>query len=84
MHWPIEDEDCASCHDAFDPPAREAWQAPAFHALAVHNNAFDISCVTCHGAHERGGLTGSHFLHPAIVRAECATCHSEFEEELEQ
>ncbi|MCP5058769.1 MAG: hypothetical protein GY937_18870 [bacterium] len=84
MHWPIEDEDCVSCHDAFDPPVREAWQAPAFHALAVHNTAFDVSCVSCHIAHERGGLTGSHFLHPAIVRAGCATCHSEFEKELEQ
>ncbi len=81
MHWPLWDEDCVKCHDTFDPPAREPWEPPAFHGLPVHNNVLGVACVTCHAAHERGGLADQFFLHPEPVRAACAGCHPEFEEE---
>lgn len=83
MHWPIEDEGCVKCHQAFEPSPSSNGEPQAFHALAIHNHALGVSCVACHGAHEQGGLADFHFLHPVSVRAECAKCHPEFEEELQ-
>jgi hypothetical protein len=82
MAWPLLDEDCRKCHPSFASAsaATESWETPAFHALSVHNRELGVSCVTCHLAHERGGLADRDFLHPEPVRAACARCHAEFEE----
>ncbi len=82
MRWPLRDEDCRKCHASFASAAaaRASGEAPPFHALSVHNRELGVSCVTCHRAHERGGLADRNFLHAEPVRAECARCHPEFEE----
>ena len=81
MRWSLWDEDCAQCHDRFAAPTHEAWETPAFHALAVHNHALGVDCVECHGSHEAGSAELD-FLQPGQVRSQCARCHSEFEEAL--
>ncbi len=89
MSWPLRDEDCRRCHREFastsaaseDASASfEGSEAPAFHALSVHNRALGVACVGCHLAHERGGLANHNFLHPEPVRAQCVRCHPELEE----
>jgi hypothetical protein len=82
MAWPLRDDDCRKCHAQFASAsaAPESWESPAFHALVVHNRELGVACVTCHLAHERGGLADRNFLHVEPVRAECARCHPEFEE----
>jgi hypothetical protein len=79
MRWPLRDEDCRRCHATFAARVRE-WDAPAFHELPVHNRELGVDCVECHLAHPRGGLAERGFVHPEPVRAQCARCHSEFEE----
>jgi hypothetical protein len=80
MRWPLRDEDCRRCHADF-AAAENAWDAPGFHGLPVHNRELGVGCVECHLAHDRGGLAERDFLHPQPVRAQCARCHAEFEEE---
>jgi hypothetical protein len=77
MRWPLWDEDCLACHPGFggaaDDPSR-------FHGLAVHNVELGVDCVECHFAHDAGGDPAAFFLHATSVRAQCARCHSEFEQ----
>jgi nitrate/TMAO reductase-like tetraheme cytochrome c subunit len=80
MRWPLWDEDCAKCHDAFDESDAEPWQASRFHQLPVHNVELGVDCVECHRTHATGGDPGGYFLHATWVRSQCARCHSEFEE----
>jgi hypothetical protein len=82
MDWPLRDEDCRRCHASFrsSSEAAESGGTPRFHALPVHNRKLGVTCVTCHLAHERGGLAELNFLHPAPVRAECVRCHPELGE----
>jgi nitrate/TMAO reductase-like tetraheme cytochrome c subunit len=80
MRWPLWDEDCGKCHAVFDESRAEAWRRPRFHQLPLHNVALGVSCVECHLSHGPGGNPGAQFLHAARVRAQCARCHSEFEE----
>lgn len=79
MRWPLRDEDCRRCHATF-AAAASGWGEPGFHELAVHNRELGVGCVECHLAHPRGGLAERALLHPEPVRAQCARCHSEFEE----
>ncbi len=81
MHWPLRDEDCARCHASFEERAPDDWGDPAFHELAVHNHELGVDCVSCHLSHERGGLPDHFFVHPPEVRAQCARCHPEFEDD---
>jgi len=81
MAWPLWDEDCRQCHLRFDESQAEAWQSPRFHQLPVHNVRLGVDCVECHLVHEPDGQPLHHFLHADRVRAQCARCHSEFEEE---
>ena len=81
MRWPLWDEDCTQCHARFDEREPEAWESPRFHQLGVHNAALGVDCVACHLAHDAPPEPTPHFLHAAHVRAQCARCHSEFEEE---
>lgn len=82
MHWPLQDADCRGCHARFDERVVEAGGGdPKFHELAVHNQKLGVSCVTCHLSHEREVLRDFHMLQPAVVRAQCAQCHPEFEED---
>ncbi len=78
MRWPLWDEDCRKCHASFDAPGRDAWRAPAFHELAVHNVELGVDCVECHRVHEVRVEPGVHFLDNEAVRAQCARCHSDF------
>ena len=80
MRFPLWDEDCRQCHEGFDERAPESLRNPAFHELAVHNAKLGVDCVACHFAHDLGGDADAWFLHAPRVRAECARCHSEFEE----
>ena len=80
MDWPLREEDCRRCHASFEERSSD-WADPAFHELAVHNRELGVGCVTCHLSHERGGLADHFHLHPAPVRAQCASCHPEFEED---
>ena len=80
MRWPLWDEDCAQCHDAFDESEVEAWESPRFHQLPVHNVDLGVSCVECHLSHETAAAPAPYHLHAAPVRAQCARCHPEFEE----
>jgi len=80
MRWPLWDEDCLACHASFEAASEQAAGSPGFHALPVHNVELGVACVECHAAHEVGGDPGAYFLHVASVRAQCARCHSEFEE----
>ncbi len=80
MRWPLWDRDCTKCHDSFGSASRASFEAPAFHGLAVHNHRLGVDCVACHLSHERGGLQDHDFLHPQIVRTQCARCHPEYEE----
>ena len=79
MRWPLRDEDCRRCHATF-ANAANPWAEPGFHELSVHNRELGVGCIECHSAHPRGGLAERAFLHPAAVRAQCARCHTEFEE----
>ncbi len=80
MAWPLWDEDCSKCHDAFDESEVEPWASPRFHQLPVHNEELGVGCVECHLTHDPGGNRGAYFLHADWVRSQCARCHSEFEE----
>ena len=83
MAWPLRDDDCRKCHAEFAASAIGAGGGEdplRFHALSVHNRELGVSCVTCHLAHERGGLSERNFLHPEPVRAACVRCHPEFGE----
>jgi len=79
MRFPLRDADCRKCHASYRAAAGSG--ANAFHGLAVHNADLSVRCVACHSAHERGGNPQAHFLRAAKVRAQCARCHTEFEEE---
>jgi nitrate/TMAO reductase-like tetraheme cytochrome c subunit len=81
MRWPLWNEDCLACHPTFDTAAVEAWQSPRFHQLPLHNTALDVACVECHRAHAAGGNPDANFLHAPLVRAQCARCHPQYEEE---
>lgn len=81
MRYPLEDADCAKCHPSYpESEARaagaEGWSRP-FHAIAVHNADFALSCVECHQAHERGGIPAAYFLRADALIKTCARCHSE-------
>ncbi len=80
MRWPLWDEDCAQCHDAFDESEVESWESPRFHQLPVHNVDLGVACVECHISHEAGVAADAYYLHAPLVRAQCARCHPEFEE----
>jgi nitrate/TMAO reductase-like tetraheme cytochrome c subunit len=79
MRWPLWDEDCSACHASFEVAGRDE-SSSAFHALPVHNADLGVACVECHTAHEAGGDPIAFFLRRAPVRAQCARCHSEFEQ----
>ncbi len=81
MRWPLWDEDCTKCHDAFDESEAAEWESPRFHQLAVHNVELGVDCVECLLSHETGGNADANHLHAAWVRTQCARCHPEFEEE---
>lgn len=84
MRWPIWDEDCRKCHGTF---AGQSWNGVGpepFHARSVHNTKLGVACVACHSAHGPGGNPDAHFLHPARVRAQCARCHDEFQDQEEE
>jgi hypothetical protein len=83
MHWPLRDEDCAGCHVSYEERSSDPGHSgdPAFHELAVHNQKLGVDCVTCHLSHERGALASHYFVQPLHVRAQCAQCHPEFEED---
>jgi predicted CXXCH cytochrome family protein len=80
MRWPLWDEDCTKCHDAFDTSAYEAWESPRFHQLPVHNADLGVACVECHEVHQTQGSPENHFLRAERVRTQCARCHAEFEQ----
>jgi len=79
MAWPLWDEDCTQCHDAFEPKSGP-FEDPAFHDLSVHNVELGVDCVTCHLAHEREVNGDAYYLDARLVRSQCARCHTEFEE----
>jgi hypothetical protein len=82
MRWPLWDADCRRCHARFAERSTAGSAGnPLFHELAVHNAELPVRCVECHPVHERGGLPDHDFLLPPRVRAQCARCHPEFEEE---
>lgn len=76
MSQPLKDADCRQCHASFDETPSE-FQRPRFHELGVHNVSLGLDCVQCHTSHEPGD-PDFYFLDAAIVRARCASCHSEF------
>ncbi len=78
MRWPLLDDDCRQCHDAFREKG-DGLGGPAFHDLAVHNNRLGVGCVECHASHDTGGNPDAWFLHAAPVRRQCVRCHPEFE-----
>jgi nitrate/TMAO reductase-like tetraheme cytochrome c subunit len=80
MRWPLWDEDCRKCHEAFDEAPASTWQSPRFHQVPLHNVELGVDCVRCHRVHDAGGNTSAHFIHADSVRVECARCHPEFEE----
>jgi len=81
MRWPLWDEDCVKCHARFDETTPEDWESPRFHELPVHNVELGVARVECHGGHAEGGDPQAHFVRAPAVRAQCARCHAEFEEE---
>ena len=83
MRWPLWDGDCRQCHATFAGQLEAPGDPPAFHALAVHNTRLGVGCVECHDVHGPGGNPDAWFVHARLVRAQCARCHSEFEEEFE-
>jgi nitrate/TMAO reductase-like tetraheme cytochrome c subunit len=81
MRWPLWDDDCRKCHAAFDEdPAPAPSGSPRFHELPVHNADLGVGCVECHLTHAPGADPEAFFLHSGPVRAQCARCHSQFEE----
>ncbi len=81
MRWPLWDEDCAQCHSSFEESGPRAGEATRFHELGVHNVELGVGCVECHLSHERVGSDAPHHLQVTRVRAQCARCHAEFEED---
>lgn len=79
MRVPLRDANCRECHTSYRVAPGSG--ANAFHALAVHNADLPLRCVACHTAHAKGGNPDAFFLRASEVRAECARCHPEFEEE---
>ncbi len=73
MRHPLWDEDCAQCHERYQP-ARD----DAFHAIAAHNADFPWSCVECHAAHPATRAPELDFVARERVLPICRTCHEEF------
>jgi len=80
MAFPLEDSDCAKCHTSYPESEQraegtEGWSRP-FHAVAIHNTDLEVTCVSCHLVHERGGSPDAYFLRADVVRDACAQCHA--------
>jgi hypothetical protein len=73
MRHPLWDEDCAKCHETYDPPPQGA-----FHDLEAHNLDFPYACVECHRAHPVFDLRLPPFLSRDVVLPVCRNCHEEF------
>jgi nitrate/TMAO reductase-like tetraheme cytochrome c subunit len=80
MAWPLWDEDCLQCHVSFGDTRSASWEDPRFHELALHNVDLGVNCVECHRAHDPTGNPDYYHLRANWVRAQCARCHSEFQE----
>ncbi len=74
----IVDRDCTKCHERFVEQA-STRPRPAFHSLPIHAADLGVDCVQCHPVHEADVDPKFHFLAIARVQAECAHCHSDFE-----
>jgi nitrate/TMAO reductase-like tetraheme cytochrome c subunit len=81
MRVPLGDEDCRRCHARFRPFEPASGRPRGFHQIAFHNADLGVGCVECHAVHRPGGDPTAHFVHAEPVRAQCARCHAEFEEE---
>ena len=81
MRVPLGDADCARCHASFRPFQPGSGRSRGFHQIAFHNADLGVACVECHAVHRPGGDPASHFVRAEPVRAQCARCHAEFEEE---
>jgi nitrate/TMAO reductase-like tetraheme cytochrome c subunit len=81
MAWPLWDEDCQKCHLDFEKTRSAPWEYPRFHELSLHNVDLGVDCVECHRSHDSAGDPNHHYLRAKWVRAQCARCHSEFQEE---
>jgi nitrate/TMAO reductase-like tetraheme cytochrome c subunit len=80
MAWPLWDEDCQKCHLDFGDTRSAPWEDPRFHELSLHNVDLGLDCVECHRAHDPAGAPNHYHLRANWVRAQCARCHSEFQE----
>lgn len=77
---PLRDADCTQCHMGFEDLDDGAPRGgPPFHSLDVHNHDLGVACTSCHIVHDEDVDEGFHFLAPSRVRAQCARCHSQFE-----
>jgi hypothetical protein len=84
MRWPLWDEDCRKCHAEYAGQSWDGFGPEPFHARSVHNVKLGIGCVECHFVHEAGGDPAAHFVDAAAVRVQCARCHDEFQEPVQQ
>lgn len=74
MEHPLWNEDCARCHERYQPERDDA-----FHAIDVHNLPdFEYECVKCHQAHPAGRKKSLDFLEREPLVAVCQNCHEEF------
>jgi hypothetical protein len=71
MRHPLWNEDCARCHESYEP-ARD----DDFHAIADHNTQFAHACVECHSAHPTARAE-LRFLSREVVLPVCRNCHEE-------
>ncbi len=81
MAWPLWDEDCLQCHEAFGGAPSQPWETPRFHEVAMHNENLGVDCVECHRAHDSAVDPEAAFLRASWVQTQCARCHSEFVDE---
>jgi hypothetical protein len=81
MRVPLLDADCARCHARFRPFEPASGRPRGFHQIGFHNADLGVACVECHAVHRPGADPAAHFVHAQPVRAQCARCHAEFEEE---
>ncbi len=73
MRHPLWDEDCAKCHERYQPERDDAY-----HAIAVHDADAPQACVDCHQAHPATRAPELDFIARERVLAICRTCHEEF------
>ena len=80
MQYPLGENDSRQCHEELATDPNDESESLRFHDLSVHNVDLGVVCVEFHTIHDGGNESATFYLDTTGVRAQCARCHSEYQE----